>query len=98
VNHETSIVYDHEISQVRVFTDREGVKNGIVRRLGVVHGLTVDGDGPWSLRIPMQFCRGPEMITRLLNEDEKKPMTEAQKEAFRAANVAVSNQATGDHP
>ena len=82
---ETSIVYDYAINQIRIFTDREGVKNGFLRRLGNQPGFVVSGDGPWFITVPIELCRGPEMITRLLNEDERKPMSEAQKAALRAA-------------
>jgi hypothetical protein len=38
-----------------------------------------------------------DLVKAITNEDEKKPMTEAQKEAFRAATTATTNQAAGDH-
>jgi len=87
---ETSITYDYEIKQVRVFTDREGVKNGILRRLGDVEGLSCEqvGRRSWQLCIPMSACRGAEMITRLINPDERTPMSDEQKAALRAANAA----------
>jgi hypothetical protein len=82
---ETSIVYDYEISEVRIFTDREGVKNGILRRLGQsIDGLRVTGENPWFISIPMKHCRGAEMLCRLLNDDERSPMSEEQKAALRA--------------
>ena len=82
---ETSVTYDYPSGVVRVFTDREGVKNGFLRRIGNHPSLVITGNGPWFISVPMEFCRGPEIIARLLNEDERKPMTEAQKAALRAA-------------
>lgn len=84
---ETTITYDYQIKQVRIFTDREGVKNGILRRLGDIEGLRCEqcGKSSWRMWIPMDVCRSPEMICRLLNPDERTPMTEAQKQALRSA-------------
>lgn len=84
---ETTITYDYEIKQVRIFTDREGVKNAILRRLGADVPVRCEQVGrmSWQLWVPMDACRGAEMITRLLNSDAKTPMTEAQKQALRSA-------------
>jgi hypothetical protein len=103
MSQETSIIYDYDINQVRVFTDREGVKNGILRRLGDVEGLKITPhffvkrdketkevverrESSWMITIPMEVCRGAEMICKLINPDEKTVMTEAQKAALRAAS------------
>lgn len=77
---ETNIVYDYEIDQVRVYSDRDGVINGILRRLGDQEGVKHEGK---FLIIPLKYCRGAELITRLLNPEERQPMSDEQKAALR---------------
>ena len=84
--HETQISFDYSQRVVRVYTTREGVKNGILKRLGEQPDVTVeDGDGYWSLILPMSACRAPQLIAKLLNPDEKTQMSDEQKAALRAA-------------
>lgn len=83
--HETQISFDYAGQVVRIYTTREGVKNGILKRLGVQEGVTTEGNGPWTLQVPMTMCRGPQLIVKLLNPSEKTPMSEEQKAALRAA-------------
>ena len=84
--HETTINFDYEHDLVRVYTTRVGVVNGIRKRLGneVDYDSKQMGHG-YSLTLPMTACRSPEFICKLLNPDEKKAMTEAQKAALRSA-------------
>lgn len=83
--HETQISFDYAEQIVRIYTTREGVKNGVLRRLGDQESVTCFGNGPWNLTVPMSMCRGPQLIVKLLNPEEKTPMTEKQKAALRAA-------------
>ena len=84
--HETHIWFDYASNTVKVYTTREGVRNGILRRLGPQEGIAEEstGRGRWSITIPMDLCRSPELICKLLNEEEKTPMSEEQKAALRA--------------
>lgn len=77
---ETSITYDYEIKEVRVYSTRQGVINGILRRLGDQEGVRHEGN---FLYLPMSLCRGAEMITKLLNPDEKQPMSDEMKARLR---------------
>jgi 3'-phosphoadenosine 5'-phosphosulfate sulfotransferase (PAPS reductase)/FAD synthetase len=63
----------------------------------------------WGEGIPKSWANEKAGQLRLFGPGDFQPMctsctappsslTEAQKEAFRAANVAATNQATGDHP
>ncbi|MEL6224922.1 MAG: hypothetical protein AAFR31_20000 [Cyanobacteria bacterium J06627_8] len=84
--HETTINFDYEERVVRIYTTREGVYNGVIRRLGKEVDYQPSGTvNAWSFVIPMAACRTPEFICKLLNPDEKKAMTEAQKAALRTA-------------
>ena len=82
INGETSIVYDYEIKQVRIQSDRDGVINGILRRLGNQEGVVHNGR---FLTIPMHLCRNPSLIVKLLNPDERTAMSDEQKAALRLA-------------
>ncbi|MBD2076346.1 hypothetical protein H6F86_21165 [Phormidium sp. FACHB-592] len=82
INGETSIVYDYEIKQVRIQSDRDGVINGILRRLGTQEGVVHSGR---FLTIPMHLCRNPSLIVKLLNPDERQAMSDEQKAALRLA-------------
>lgn len=85
--HETTISYDYADRVVRVYTTREGVRNQILKRLGDQEGVSfVETLRSWSFTIPMQYCRSADMVVKLLNEDEKQPMSEEQKAALRAVS------------
>jgi|GEM_PF-1163463 len=82
---ETTITYDYADSVVRIYTTREGVKNGIVRRLGEQEGLKVTASSSsWSIVVPMALCRSGDMIVKLLNPEERQPMSDEQKAALAA--------------
>ncbi len=81
--HETNINWDYFERVIRVYTTREGVKTQILRRLGAEHAPEVKGNGPWTMTIPFSVCRAPQLIAKLLNPDERTPMTDEQKAALR---------------
>ena len=67
---ETSIVYDYEQNEVRVFTDRPGVARQIEKRLkgncSIVENKSGDRITSWSITIEMKFCRGAYAIAKVL--------------------------------
>ena len=85
--HETTINFEYDQRVVRIYTTREGCANGIIRRLGDASEFKQErlNSFSWSFTIPMGDCRSPELIVKLLNPDEKTPMSEAQKAALRGA-------------
>ena len=83
--HETTVTWDYKDQVVRIYTTREGVKNGFLKRLGQDKSPEVKGSGPWSFVVPFADCRAPQLIAKLLNPDERTPMSEGQKAALRAA-------------
>lgn len=88
---ETNLVFDYAGKVVRVYTTREGVYNGFCRRLGADKVTLIrQTSSDWSFTVPMDDCRGPEAIAKLLNPDEKRPMSEERKQAFRAARSEVA--------
>jgi hypothetical protein len=84
--HETNITFDYEIRQIRVFTTREGCYNGFVRRLGAEHvDLKEKSRNSWRFNVSMDVCRGPEMIAKLINPEQKQPMPQSLIEKFKSA-------------
>lgn len=74
--HETNITFDYEIRQIRVFTTREGCYNGFVRRLGAEHvDLKEKSHNAWRFNVSMDVCRGPEMVAKLINPEQKQTMS-----------------------
>ena len=67
---ETSIVYDYEIQQIRIHTDRPAVARQIVKRSGSHAIMTESKSGDrvvsWAIELPMAICRGAHAITKVL--------------------------------
>lgn len=67
---ETSIVYDYEENQVRLWTDRVGVTNQIVKRSKGKATVTESKNGDrivaWSITLPIELCRGAYTIAKIL--------------------------------
>lgn len=83
--HETTINFDYENNMVSIYTTREGVRNGILKRLGDKAMKKVeftDKYQQWQFEIPMNMCRSAQLVTKLINPDEKTPMPEG---VFNAA-------------
>ena len=85
IEHETILTWDYQDQVIRLYTTREGVKNGILKRLGPDAAPKVQGNGPWAFVVPFEHCRAPQLIAKLLNPEERVPMSDEQKAAFRAA-------------
>lgn len=79
--HETTISWDYPTNTLRVYTTRESVLRKFKKRLGdgYVTGIERIGDTV-SFTVPMEVCRDPGSVAKLLNPDEKTPMTEEQKQ------------------
>lgn len=65
--HECSITYDFAIKQVRVYSTRDSIIRGMLKRLGEQKGIRREGN---SLFIPMEYCRSATSITRILNKKD----------------------------
>ncbi|MBD2079067.1 hypothetical protein [Leptolyngbya sp. FACHB-17] len=67
---ETSIVYDYEQNEVRVFTDRGGVANQIEKRLKgdctIAENRSGDRITSWNITINMKYCRNAYAIAKVL--------------------------------
>jgi hypothetical protein len=77
--HETLLNFDYAGDVLRVYTTREGVFNGIKRRLGetaLLECSVTERRSAWEMVIPMKFCRNPSLICKILNPDEKTEMPE----------------------
>jgi hypothetical protein len=77
--HETVLNFDYAENVLKVFTTREGVYNGIKRRLGetaLLECSLTEKRQSWSMIIPLKFCRNPALICKILNPDEKTEMPE----------------------
>jgi hypothetical protein len=70
---ETSITYDYELSEVRLFTDRVGVANQIIKRSQGKAQVTESKSGDrivaWNITLPMKHCRGAYAIAKVLSPD-----------------------------
>jgi len=68
---ETSIVYDYEIEEVRLYTTRLGVANQIKKRLSdAQYKVSQQSDkGPWFFDIPMEYCRDASLLTRVIKSE-----------------------------
>lgn len=85
--HETTISWDYPTNTIRVYTTRESVLNKFLKRLGDGYVSSIERIGDTvSFTVPMAACRDPGSVAKLLNPDEKTPMTEEQKQRFKANN------------
>lgn len=78
--HETTISWDYATNTIRVYTTRESVLKKFTKRLGEGYVTDINRLGETvSFTVPMNACRDPGSVAKLLNPDEKTPMTEDQK-------------------
>lgn len=75
--HETTTTWDYGAGVVRIYTTRASVYNGFCHRLGEENVTLVrQGAQDWSFTVPLEQCRGPEKMAKILNPDAKKPWTQ----------------------
>lgn len=63
---ETNICFDYGQKVVRVYTTKDSVKDGFVKRLQGCPDLAVSGHpGHWSLEFPIKYCRQPYLVVKV---------------------------------
>ncbi|WP_415354651.1 hypothetical protein [Leptolyngbya sp. FACHB-1624] len=71
---ETSIVYDYEQNEVRVFTDREGISRQNRKRLkgncAIMENRSGGRVSSWNITINMKLCRSASTIAKVLGSPE----------------------------
>ena len=82
---ETSIVYDYELSEVRLFTDRVGIANQVVKRsqgrAKVIESKSGDRIVAWDITLPMECCRKAYAIAKVLASSSETPFEDACEDA-----------------
>lgn len=67
---ESHVIVDYGSDEVRIFTTRRGVANAINERLKGVKDKFVcieretEGDITWRFKIPIEYCRDAQYITK----------------------------------
>ncbi|MGG6266215.1 hypothetical protein ACQ4M3_05170 [Leptolyngbya sp. AN03gr2] len=88
---ETSIVYDYEQNEVRIWTDRSGVARQILKRsqgkAKVTESKQVDRIIAWSISLPLECCRGAYAIAKVLASESEMPFEDALESASEESPV-----------